>query len=104
MYMLSCIIPNRNSQFCTPTIKDLLSKAEGEIEVIVNVDEQWPVPIVEDKRVIYIHPSSPKGMRAGINAGIAIAKGKYVMKIDDHCLVGQGFDRILAENHQDNWV
>lgn len=101
---LSVLIPNRNSPFLTPTIKDLLAKSEREIEVIINVDEKWPQEIVDDKRVIYIHRGAPIGMRQGINSCAAIARGKYIMKIDDHCLVGQGFDRILIENHQDNWV
>ena len=41
-------------------------------------------------------------MRAGINKGIALSKGKYIMKIDEHCMVGQGFDRILIADCPDN--
>lgn len=103
--MVSVLIPNRNSPFLTKTIEDLLAKAEGEIEIIVNVDENWPEALVGDKRVTYIHPGNPRGLRWGINACAALAKGKYIMKTDDHCLFGQGFDRILTENHlEDNWV
>jgi len=102
--MLSVVIPNRNSPFLTKTIEDLLAKAEGEVEVIVNVDEQRPETLVEDHRVTYLFNDSPIGLRAGINACVAKAKGDFIMKIDDHCLVGQGYDRILIENHQPNWV
>ncbi len=103
--MLSVIIPNRNSPFTTQTINDVLSKAIGEIEVIVNVDENWPEPLVEDKRVTYIHPGVPKGMRRGINSGIALARGKYIMKTDDHCMFAPGFDKDLIDNHlENNWV
>ena len=102
---LSVIIPNRNSPFTTRTIEDLLEKSVTDIEIIVNVDENWPDPLLEDKRVTYIHPSSPRGMRWGINSGIALAKGKYVMKTDDHCMFAEGFDKVLIENHhEDNWV
>jgi len=102
---LSVIIPNRNSPFLTPTIEDLLKNAKGDIEIIVNVDENWPEKLVNDSRVTYIHPGEPRGMRWGINAGMALAKGEYVMKTDDHCLFGPGFDRILIESHlEDNWV
>jgi glycosyltransferase involved in cell wall biosynthesis len=74
-------------------------------EVIVHVDENWPTPLVNDKRVSYIHPAQPRGMRQGINSGVAMARGKYVMKIDDHCMVGPEYDKILIENHaEDNWV
>ena len=103
--MVSVIIPNRNSPFVIKTIEDILAKAENEIEVVVNVDENWPDPLLEDKRVTYIHPGSPKGMRLGINSCVALAKGKYIMKTDDHCAFGQGFDKILVENHlENNWV
>ncbi len=102
--MLSVIIPNRNSQFTTQTIEDILKNAGCEIEVIVNVDEDWPLPLVKDERVTYIHPPSPGGLRQAINNSIKLAKGKYIMKIDDHCMVGKDFGKILIENHQDNWV
>jgi len=101
---LSVVIPNRNSPFCTRTIEDILKNAVTEVEVVVNVDEKWPEPLSKDKRVTYIHPSQPRGMRWGINACVAVARGKYIMKIDDHCMVAQGFDKALIDNHQDNWV
>jgi glycosyltransferase involved in cell wall biosynthesis len=102
---LSIIIPNRNSPFTAKTILDLLEKAVGKIEIIVNVDENWPDPLVDDKRVTYIHPGVPKGMRQGINAAVSLAQGKYIMKTDDHCMFAPGFDKVLIENHrEDNWV
>jgi glycosyltransferase involved in cell wall biosynthesis len=108
MIDLSVIIPSRNSggtNFCSKTIEDILAKSETNIEVIVNVDEAWPTPLVEDTRIHYIHPPTPQGLRSGVNAGVRMSKGKYIMKIDDHCLVGQGFDKILIDNHlDDRWV
>ena len=101
---LSVIIPNRNSPFTSKTIQDILDKSVNEIEVIVNVDEFWPEPLVNDKRVIYVHPTVPTGMRAGINRGLALARGKYIMKVDDHCMFAQGFDKVLEDNMQDNWL
>ncbi len=101
---LSVLIPNRNCQFTAKTIQDILDKSKGDIEVIVNVDEKWDNTLVEDERVTYIHPSSPIGLRAGINKCAALAKGEYIMKTDDHTMFGEGFDKILIENHQPNWV
>jgi hypothetical protein len=43
-------------------------------------------------------------MRAALNAGVAIAKGKFVMKLDGHCMVSEGFDEVLAGVCRDNWV
>ena len=101
---LSVIIPSRNSPFTTKTIQDILEKSVGEVEVIVNVDENWPDPLLKDRRVTYIHPGSPRGMRWGINAALALAKGKYIMKTDDHCMFALGFDKILSENCAENWL
>ncbi len=102
---LSVVIPNRNSPFTTKTIQDVLEKAVGEIEIIVNVDEKWPLPLIKDPRVTYIHPGSPRGMRWGINTCVSLAQGTYIMKTDDHCMFAPGFDKVLIDNHKkDNWV
>lgn len=101
---VSIIIPNRNSPFVTKTIEDLLVKAAGDVEVIVNVDENWPEVLIDDKRVVYIHPGAPRGMRAGINAGLSLAKGEYVMKTDDHCMFAPGYDEALKKDCADNWL
>lgn len=102
---LSVLIPNRNSPYTTQTINDVLKNAGCELEVIVNVDEEWPLPLVEDERVQYIHPSRPEGLRQGVNTLVNAARGKYIMKTDDHCAFGENFGKILIENHkEDNWV
>ncbi len=102
---LSVIIPNRNCQFTSNTIDDILKNAGCDLEIIVNVDEEWPLPLSTDKRVTYIHPSTPIGLRQGINQCVKLARGKYIMKTDDHCMFSENFGRILIDNHlQDNWV
>lgn len=103
--MLSVLIPNRNSPFLSKTIDSLLANAVGDIEIIVNVDENWPETLSTDGRVVYIHPSSPIGLRRGINNCAKLARGEYIMKTDDHCLFAPGFDKVLIESHlEDNWV
>ncbi|MCR4324171.1 MAG: glycosyltransferase [Candidatus Curtissbacteria bacterium] len=101
---LSVIIPNYNSPFCSQTITDILDKAKGDIEVIVNVEQKWPEPLSEDARVHYIHGDSPIGMRAGINKAVAMSKGEFIIKCDDHVMFGEGFDEILKKDHQPDWV
>lgn len=103
MIDLTVVIPNRNSQFLKKTVDDILAKAVTNIEVIVNVDENWP-ELTDDPRVHYIHPPSPRGMRYGINTGVNLGQGKYILKCDDHVMFGEGFDKILIDAHQDNWV
>lgn len=102
---LTVVIPNYNSPFTNKTIEDVLKNAGCEVEVIVNVDGDWPTPLSEDARVHYIHSSAPVGLREAVNRGVAMAKGKYIMKTDDHCMFGENFGRILIDNHKENnWV
>lgn len=104
--MLSIIVPSRNEKYLQNTIFDLLHKAKGDIEIIAVLDGYWitPAEFISDPRVNYIHFPSPRGMRNAINSGVAIAKGKYVMKIDAHCMVSEGFDKALIKDCGDDWV
>jgi len=104
--MLSIVIPSRNEMFLQKTILDLLEKADGEVEIVVVLDGYWPPieEIVDDKRVIYLHKGVSEGMREGINSGVAITSGEYIMKIDGHCMVDEGYDLELIKVHQDNWI
>lgn len=102
--IVSIIIPVKNEQFLNKTVQDLLKKATGAIEIIIVLDGYWPEEIIEDTRVNYIHFTGRRGMRACINAGAAMAKGKYLLKIDGHCMVDEGFDEKLKANCEDNWI
>lgn len=99
--VVSIIIPSRQSEFLNKTIQDLFEKAEEEIEVIVILDGYW-TEVYEKARVI--HFGRHKGMRDGINAGVAIASGDYIMKLDEHCMVAPGFDKILKETYKKDAV
>jgi len=101
---LSVIIPNRNSPFTAKTVQDVLDNAGCDVEVIVHVDEKWPEPLSKDIRVVYIHPPKPRGLRQAINACVRLARGKYILKCDDHVAFGPNFGRILIDSHEDNWV
>lgn len=102
--VVSVIIPARNEIFLPQTIDDLCAKAQGPIEVIAILDGYWPKRISEDKRVHYVHHTKPRGMRAGLNEGVELARGKFVMKLDAHCMVSEGFDVVLARTCQPDWV
>lgn len=106
---LSIVIPSRNERFLAPTVKDILAKARGDVEVIVVLEGYWPMDKgwdmpVDDPRVVIIHNSVPSGMRNAINAGMSIASGEYLMKLDAHCMLGEGFDEILKADCPDNWL
>lgn len=102
--VVSVIIPARNEIFLPQTIDDLCAKARGPLEVIAILDGYWPERISEDKRVHYVHHTKPRGMRAGLNEGVELARGEFVMKLDAHCMVSEGFDVVLAQTCQPDWV
>lgn len=56
--------------------------------------------VPNDKRVKSILSTPPRGMRGGINAGVAISQGEYVMKLDAHCLMDEGFDLKLISEYE----
>lgn len=103
---LSVIIPSYKDPYLFKTIADLLAKSElgDELEVIAVFDGYWPKETLSDKRVRYIHLGKNRGMREAINAGVKVARGEFLMRTDEHCSFGQGYDRILTEQCKDNWI
>jgi glycosyltransferase involved in cell wall biosynthesis len=109
MNKVSVIIPDRNGMpYLQKTVDDILVKARGDIEVIVVCDGIWPDPaLTDDPRVNIVYHGSVHnnlGMRASINKGVAVSKGKYIMKVDEHTMLDEGFDVKLVANCADNWV
>lgn len=103
--MLSVIIPSFKDPFLQKTIDSLLENSRGKIEVIAVLDGYTPPkPIKADPRVKILILPQNLGMRFAINAGIAKARGKFLMKTDSHCLFGPGFDVILTQNCAENWL
>lgn len=103
--MLSVIIPSYKDPLLHKTIDSLLTNSEGEIEIIPILDGYWPdQPIVKDERVKVLHLGRNVGMRRAINAGIAISSGEFLMRTDEHCSFGKGFDVILTSSCEPNWI
>lgn len=103
--MLSIIIPSYKDPLLHKTIESLLTNAQGEIEIIAVLDGYWPeIPFVEDERVKVLHLGKNRGMREAINAGVAIAQGEYIMRTDEHCAFGPGYDVILTRDLEPNWI
>lgn len=104
--MLSVIIAARNEKYLEQTIRNILANAEGDIEVIVELDGYLPDPRIDtgDPRVIFYHHEKSIGQRQCINHGARVAKGKYIMKLDAHCAVDKGFDVKLAADCEYDWT
>jgi hypothetical protein len=104
---LSVIIPSYKDPMLHKTINDLLEKSElgDQLEIIPVLDGYWPEkPIIQDPRVKVVHLGQNRGMRGAINAGIAVSKGEFFMRLDEHCMFGQGYDRILTEDCEPNQI
>ena len=101
--MLSIIIPSYKDVYLNKTVESLLQNARGEIEIICVLDGYWQAPI-DDKRVRVVHIGQNRGMRSAINMGIKVANGEYIMKLDSHCMVDEGFDIKLISVHKENWI
>ena len=99
---LSVIIPARNEEFLERTINDVLDKAELNTEVICILDGYWPDPPIKDRpNLTFVHHYESIGQRAATNEGAKISNADYVMKLDAHCILDQGFDRKLIEPYED---
>jgi len=97
-YEISICIPARNEEFLTNTIDDVLKNIEADTEIIVVLDgELANPPIQQNERVTVIYHSKSIGQRAAVREAVAIARGKYIMKLDAHCSLKKGFDRSMID-------
>ena len=99
--LLSAVIPAYKDPYVHKTIDSLLDNSElGEdMEVVVVLDGYWPeTPIKNDDRVKVVHLGANRGMRGAINAGVSVAKGKYILRSDQHCMFAPGYDKVLTDD------
>lgn len=102
---VSVIVPARNEKYLQQTIDSVLANAEGDTEIVVVLDGCWPYePVPDHPRVNIVHHSEARGQRQSINEAARIARGRFLMKLDAHCAVGPGFDRILMEDWRPGWT
>jgi hypothetical protein len=102
--MISILIPARQEEYLNDTIEDVFAHAETEVEVLVGLDG-WTTPLgFPDKNIRVSFSPKPIGQRAMQNTLARMARGNYVMKLDAHCSLQQGFDRILLEHMDENTV
>ncbi len=85
------------------TVQDIYEKAEGDIEVIVAFDGA-PYQTLPDYPNLIKLEREWSGTKPTFNAAAGVASGKYIMKVDAHCMFDKGFDVKLQEGMQDNWV
>lgn len=95
---LSILIPSRQEPFLKRTVDDVFANARGSIEVLVCYDGSWPVEgLPANDRLTELHVGESIGQRAATNRLAKLARGRYIMKLDAHCGVDEGFDVKLVE-------
>ena len=104
---LSAVLPSWKDPLIIKTIKSLLDNSElgDKLEVIAVFDGYEPeFELIQDPRVRYVFLGKNRGMRGAINAGVAVARGKFLLRSDEHCTFCKGYDRILTETCEPNWI
>lgn len=108
MSKVSIIIPARGEKFenIERTIESIYENATGEFEIILGVDGlPHPVlPHAHNNNVKIIFFPDVVGIKTNINAMCAMATGKYIYKSDAHCRFGKGFDEILQQDMEEDWI
>lgn len=94
---LSVIIPARNEMFLKQTVDNVLKNIRGDSEVIACMDGYWSEPINDHDRLTILHYGKSIGQRAITNQGAKLSRAKYIMKLDAHCSVDEGFDVKMME-------
>lgn len=113
MSKVSIIIPAREEKLenLGRTLDSIYSSATGEFEVIIGFDDDRSHISVNEENRIFDLPNLRQitfgksvGIKTNINTLAAMATGKYLLKLDAHTSVGKGFDEILQQNMEDDWV
>jgi len=69
------------------------------------LDGYWPEEQMStEPRVRFVHLGQNRGMRGAINAGVRLARGEFIMRSDQHCAFAKGYDRVLTETCEPNWI
>lgn len=102
---LSVLVPARNEMFVGRTVRNILRNARGNTEVIVVLDGAPADPTLPASPYVQeVLLDKPIGQRAATNLAASLSQAKYVMKLDAHCAVDEGFDIKMMQDMQDDWT
>jgi glycosyltransferase involved in cell wall biosynthesis len=112
MSKVSILIPSRNETCKTnsnktvlqQTVSDVIQKATGDFEVLVMFDGEPYQELPDHPNLTIFYNKESIGSKTCINNLVSLAKGKYIFKLDSHCMVSEGFDEALQSPMEDNWV
>ena len=108
MSKVSIIIPscNEKPENLQRTLESISENATGDIEIIVGFNgppyQRFPSTLKYPIRVSCLVENI--GIKGNINNLALMATGKYIYKTDAHCSFGKGFDEILQQEMQPDWI
>jgi len=94
--MITVVIPSCKERYLEATVQDAMIKAAGPVEVIAILDGYDPPE--RTSGAVYLKTDGV-GMRQAINLGVAAASFDYILKLDAHCMMAQGWDAQLLQDH-----
>ena len=100
MVRLSVVIPTVNDPALANTIREVLEKSRTYPEILVMAD----AVDVDLPGIRVVRNGQRLGLRGNVNKGMALANGEWLVKIDDHCMLSEGWDEILLASAQKDWV
>lgn len=100
MVRLSVIIPTVNDPALARTVREVLVKSRTRPEILVMADGVN----VDFPGVHVVRNEQRLGLRGNVNKGMALASGEWRVKLDDHCMLSDGWDEVLLASVQPNWV
>lgn len=96
MARLSILIPARNETLLQKTIDSIFQQAQGDTEVLVALDNWDNPPELRIAKGGFIRTNL--GQRGATNALARLSNADYLMKLDAHCSLSEGFDvNLMAE-------
>jgi len=102
---LSVIIPSYKDPLLFKTIQSIIENFTGDFEIIPVLDGYVPdKPLDFDRRIKPLFLKQNMGMREAINHGVEISSSPYIMRADEHCMFGPGFDTIMLSAIQDTHI
>lgn len=86
------------------TLQDIYQKATGDFEVIVGIDGPPHENLPKYPNLTVLRHPERIGLKPNVNKMARIATGKYLFKLDAHCMLDEGFDEKLQADMEDNWI
>jgi len=102
---VSVIIPtgaNEKLENINRTVESVISNAHSEVEILILADGWVPEGVYKRAKVSL--SDTNLGERKTVNRGFKEARGDYVLRIDSHCSMSKGWDKILLNQYKEDTI